>query len=136
MKITKSQLKQLIKEELEATMDEGFLDKVYDRVVGLDKIDRSIYVNHWPLPPEGRGLDGMPKVYSVQDSKDSRKFEVGPITITRDGETPSGGHKIEIRGEPLRVGNTHYDEATGWWKVDRQSGDHEDLHGTRSYIKE
>ena len=31
MKIKKSQLKQLIKEELEATMDEGFLDKLMGR---------------------------------------------------------------------------------------------------------
>jgi len=31
MKITKSQLKQIIKEELEATMDEGFLDKLMGR---------------------------------------------------------------------------------------------------------
>ena len=28
MKITKSQLKQIIKEELESTLDEGFIDKV------------------------------------------------------------------------------------------------------------
>jgi hypothetical protein len=34
MKITKSQLKQLIKEELEAIMDEGFLDKLMGRSSG------------------------------------------------------------------------------------------------------
>ena len=31
MKIKKSELKQLIKEEIEATMDEGFLDRIMDR---------------------------------------------------------------------------------------------------------
>tara|TARA_Y100001937_G_C6941744_1_gene250690 strand:+ start:96 stop:569 length:474 start_codon:yes stop_codon:yes gene_type:complete len=36
MKIKKSELKQLIKEELETTMDEGFLD----RIMGRDKKDK------------------------------------------------------------------------------------------------
>ena len=136
MKISKSELKQIIKEELEATMDEGFLNKVYDRMAGLDKIDRSISVHHWPIPPEGRGLDGPPKVYSAQDIKNPRKFEVGPITITRDGKTSNGGHKVQIRGEPLRFGKIHYDKATGWWRVEWTSSDPEDLHGIRSYTKE
>ena len=37
MKVTKRQLKKIIKEELEATMDEGFLDKL----MGQEQIHRS-----------------------------------------------------------------------------------------------
>ena len=44
MKIKKSQLKQLIKEELEATMDEGFLDKI----MGRKEVDNQTLLYYGP----------------------------------------------------------------------------------------
>ena len=44
MKVTKAQLKQLIKEELEATMDEGFLDKL----MGRKEVDNQTLLYYGP----------------------------------------------------------------------------------------
>ena len=48
MKMKRSELKQVIKEELEATMDEGILDKVLNRISGADKLPSDLIIKHWP----------------------------------------------------------------------------------------
>ena len=50
MKIKKSQLKQIIKEELEAAMDEGFLDKLKS-FAGMDDAPRGVKGDR-PEPPD------------------------------------------------------------------------------------
>tara|TARA_B100001113_G_scaffold334675_1_gene313531 strand:+ start:114 stop:461 length:348 start_codon:yes stop_codon:yes gene_type:complete len=113
MKITKSQLKQFIKEELEAAMDEGILDKILNRVSGADKLPSDLVIKHWPSGNREEKLI----IHSVRDSKDPRKFELGPVAITA---TPPKGLDIQFNGEPARIGNTYSDE-TGLYQVDRNT---------------
>ena len=112
MKITKSELKQLIKEEIKATMDEGFLDKVLNRVSGADKLPSDVIIKHWP---DGN-RDRPPKVHSVKDGKDSRKLELGPMKISMQDRTL----KIEFDGAPARIGDVYSDES-GVYQADRNT---------------
>lgn len=113
MKITKSQLKKVIKEELEASMDEGLLDKVLNRISGADKLPSDLIIKHWP---DG-DREQTPKIHSVRDSKNPRKFQLGPITITAE---PPKGLNIQFNGEPARIGNMYSDE-TGLYQIDRNT---------------
>ena len=106
-------LERAIKEELEVIMAEGLLDKFLNRVSGADKLPNDVIVKHWP---DGN-RDRPPKIHSVRDSKNPRKFQLGPITMTAE---PPKGLNIQFNGDPARIGNMYSDE-TGLYQIDRNT---------------
>ena len=90
MKIKKSQLKQIIKEEIEATMDEGFLDKLKS-FAGMDDAPRGVPGDR-PEPPD-RMIKSKPKPASTY----SQYPEDPPEGLLGRIQDLEHHHRIEIR---------------------------------------
>ena len=123
MKITKSQLKQIIKEEIESTLNEGLMD--FLGFGSKEKHDLSAFVDavrrgpSWPRRPDGVFRD-LTELYQV--SLDSIKTELVPLLLnpkkgTDDATEWLKNHEPFLNGVARRYflypGYDGYDEIPG-----------------------
>ena len=108
MKITKSQLKQIIKEELEAAMDEGFLDR-FKKTPSYDRPEFEPDVSS-PTLRECKDLFGISGRYAPHNQKENRMIrrckDLYPNLKRDPVERPPWADENEVESEETQVKKT------------------------------
>tara|TARA_Y100000034_G_scaffold48243_1_gene59534 strand:- start:181 stop:537 length:357 start_codon:yes stop_codon:yes gene_type:complete len=117
MKVTKSQLKQIIKEEIKETLDEGFFSKLGDRLMGFDKFpeDPPLVLYKYEDPDRRRG-PGIPITGRGE-------WKHGPLVVRMapSNADDQGTVEVEFDGEPGKVGDKFHD-GKYFYEVDYDFG--------------